>query len=237
MKPRSISILVLALVTLSFLGCKKTEKGEEKRWERGLSSVTELSATYPEFKQALAEQRGKAEAAMKSAEAEEDKKKRVSAMAKANTLLSGGFVGQLKEADARIKTTRKTLVAAAGKPKTPEEKSVFEAAKVQVDTTLASVDVMLKSGAVDAASATAVMKKIDSDLNFAEEALAEVTKSVGNREKTEAKTKADSEASTAAAEKAAAEKVAPWTCEYCSHENAHDAQSCTNCKAARPAKK
>jgi hypothetical protein len=237
MKPRSIAILLLALVTMNFLACKKTEKGESKRWESGLSSYTALSATYPAFKSALAEQRESAEAAMKAAKAQEDKKKRVSAMSKANNLLSGGFVGQLKDVDARIKTTRKTLIATAGKPKTPEEKSVFAAAKVQVDTTLASVEVMLKSGAVDAASASAVMKKVDSDLKFAEDALAEVTKSVGNREQAEAKTAADTKTSEAAAAAAAAEAVAPWTCEYCSHENSHDAKTCTNCKAARPAKK
>lgn len=221
----------------SFLACKKTEKGESKRWESGLSSITELSATYPSFKSALSEQRQTAETAMKAAEAQEDKKKRISAMSKANALLSGGFVGLLKETDARIKATRKSLVAAVGETRTEEEKRVFEAAKVQVDSTLASVEVMLKSGAIDAASATAVMNKIDGDLKFAEEALGEVSKSVDDRKAAESKTAAETQASEAAAAKAAAEQVAPWTCEYCSHENSHDAKTCTNCKAARPAKK
>lgn len=236
MKPMRFSILLVLAVSLGVFGCKKTEKGESKRWDRGTATISELSANYPNFKTALEEQRRSAEMAMSSAEKVEDKKKRIDAMSKANNLLSGGFVGELSSVDGRIKAIRKDLVAAAGEGSTPEEQKLFEAAKLQVEKSLSGVEATLKAGASDTATASAVLKKVDSELKFAAETLAQVTEKVGERKQEEAQAAAEEKASEEAAAQEAAEKVAPWTCEYCSHENPHDATECGNCKAARPAK-
>jgi hypothetical protein len=237
MKPRSLTIVVLALMTFSVLACKKTEKGESKRWDSGLQTIGELSATYPAFKSALEEQRSVAQTAMAAAEKQEDKKARVEAMSKANNLLTGGFIADLQGVDARVKKLRQEMVAVVGTAKTDEEKAVLNEAKIQVDKSLAAIDKTLAAGASDAASASAVLKKIDSDLTFAVGTLGEVTKRVGNREQAETSAAAAKTADEQAATEAATEAVAPWTCEYCSHENPHDATTCANCKAARPTAK
>ena len=223
-------------MTLSLFACKKTEKGESQRWESGQTAITQLSATYPGFKAALAEQRSKAEAAMAEAKKVEDKKARIEAMSKANNLLSGEFVGNLQGADKRIKELRQEMIALAGDATAEDEKKVLAEAKVQVDKTLVEVDKTLMIGAKDVAGAGAVLSKVDADLKFAASTLGQVRKRVSDRKSAEQAASAAKSAGDEASTEAAAEAVAPWTCEYCSHENPHDATTCSNCKAARPTK-
>lgn len=224
-------------MTLGLFACKKTEKGESQRWESSQTAITQLSATYPGFKAALAEQRSNAEAAMTEAKKVEAKKARIEAMSKANNLLSGGFVGNLKGADKRIKDLRQEMVALAGDATAEDEKKVLAEAKLQVDKTLLAVDKSLSTGANDVAGAGAILSKVDADLKFAATTLEQVRKRVSDRKSAEQTATAEKSAGDKAATEAAAEAVAPWTCEYCSHENPHDATTCSNCKAARPTKK
>jgi DNA repair exonuclease SbcCD ATPase subunit len=230
MKRRRTLVALFAVIALSLVACEKTEKGESKRWEQGLTELTELSATYPGFRGAIDLVRSKAESAMETARGISDKEQRIEAMAIANRSLSSGFIGQLRGVDKQIKKLREQVLSLTGDAETDDEKRVLDEAKKQADATFASVDSLLKAGARTPAEASAILEKIDSDLDFAGKALKQVRDRIGARKRAET---AAVEAK-AAADKAAQEAVAPWTCGYCDHENPHDARKCSNCSADRP---
>jgi colicin import membrane protein len=226
--------LAMALVVgLVIAGCKKTEEGEARRWESALRDATELAAAHPGFKKAIEQQKAAAEAAMKAAREVSDKKQRIEAMAKANRMLTSGFVGGLREADAEIKELRQRLVELAGDVGTESEKAALVQARREAERALAAVDRALRSGADSAESARAVVSTIESELELAGKVLASVSKRVSDREReTAAKDKAAAD-EAAAKQKAAEDAVANWTCSYCDHSNVHDATKCANCGAER----
>lgn len=235
MKRSTIVLLAIAIGSL-FAACKKTEEGESRQWKRSLEDLGGLSVTYPGFKAALQDLQSKAERAMDEAIAVADKEARIEAMAKANRMLSTGFTDGLRKADDRIKKLRKRLVDLAGSAATDAEKLSLAEAKTQVEKAIESAETKLRQGASDVATAATVVKNATKDLDFARDALKGVSDRISARVRSEKNAKAaqvDKEAAAAQAEEA---KVAPWTCEYCSHENPHDAAKCSNCGAPKGGK-
>jgi len=229
----SIGLLVALLGVLG--ACKRTEEGESRQWDRAVRELGELSAVYPGFKAALDEVKGGAEAAMSAAQKLSDKEARIAAMAKANQMLTTGFVDGLSKVDERLDEIRKQLVRLAGDATTEEEKRAFEEAKKQVDKALADVEATLRRGARDVAAATALVRDATKNLDFARDALKQIGERIAARKRSEKAAADEKTASEAAADQAAKDAVAPWTCEYCSHENPHDADKCSNCGAPRNA--
>ena len=113
------------------------------------------------------------------------------------------------------------------------EKNMLAEAKRQANKSLRDVDNALKAGATTASAATAVLGKVQSDLDFADRSLRQVRKQVKDR-LSEAKAQ-DKAKTKASADKKASDKkaVADWTCEFCDHKNPHDAKKCSNCGADR----
>jgi len=230
---RRIPVLILLVILSALGGCKRTEEGETRQWERAIRDVGELATVYPGFRAALDEVRVGAESAMTTARKLTDKEARVEAMAKANQMLTTGFVDGLRKIDERIDQLRKQLVRLAGDATTDEEKRALEEAKKQVDKALADVEATIRRGAKDVTGATALVRNATKDLDFARDALKQVADRVSSRKRSEKAAADEKTAADTAADQAAKDAVTPWTCEYCSHENPHDADKCSNCGAPR----
>ena len=234
---RKIALYALVLLVAA-VACKKTEKGENQRWKNGVKTIDELKVWYPGFKAPLEAQLKKAQAAMDAAKAVSDEKQRVKQMSSANNMLTAGFVTQLKDIDAKKKAIQAKIVEVTG---TAGDKSDRASAKQAADNAkkaVQQVEALLKKGAPDAKTANIVLKKAVGDLTAAEQVLATASN-------ISAQKKGPQPAAGKPGTGADAKKVPvtppdpakqPWTCEYCSHENAGDKHSCDNCGAARAKK-
>ncbi len=230
---RKLALCFIAVLAIA--GCKKTVKGESKRWTSNNQTVDELGVLYPNFKKPLEEQRAKAKAAMDAAEKVEEKKKRISQMSSANNLLMAGFVGQLSDVDATKKKIDERIVEVSGKAADQADRMSAQQAAENAKRVLAQVDATLKKGAPDVTSANIILKKVTADLRAAEENLDKAA-SMAQDKQTAKTDKATAE--KAAADKAAQEKKAAetWTCEFCGTVNkTADGNKCGNCGADRPA--
>ena len=95
----------------------------------------------------------------------------------------------------------------------------------------------LAKGASEEGAAAAVVKKIAADLDTAQSAIDKVV-GADKQKKTDADADAKAKAEADTKAKADAEaKVAPWKCEYCGHENAHDLGKCEQCGAPKSEEK
>ncbi|WP_428262386.1 zinc finger Ran-binding domain-containing protein [Haliangium sp.] len=236
-------VIVSLAALLCAAACSKSVEGEGKRWQRNLNSVKELSVLYPGFKGALEAQRATAEAAMKEAEAISGEEQRIEKMAAANQLLDGGFVGQLADVDRTTKKIRELIVTVSGKTKDEADRLSARQAAESAERVLSEVQTTLARGAPDPAAAAVVLKKVSADLRAATSNLDKVARAVRDKERKdeEANAKAgqggDKAAAGATDPKGAggtAPAAATWTCEYCDHQNAAEATTCSNCGAARP---
>lgn len=225
------ALLALFSAILLFAACSKTPEGETKKWEANKKDVNALIAQYPGMKPAL-EARMTTATKTWDAAAGMSGDEQVTKMASANSELGAGFVGQLKGLDAKLKKLRETTAEVAAKAGKDQQLGAKVAAE-DAQKTVTRVEATLKTGAKDEAAATAVMKKILSDIDTAQSALGKVAK-VG-KDKAEKKAgDAKAETDKAATDKAATEaKVADWTCEFCSTANKHDVKSCTSCGAPK----
>ena len=232
MKKLALCCLFLTLVLA--IGCKKSVEGESKTWDRANQTVEELKVLYPGFKAALVEQQTAAKTAMEAAKAVDGEKDKIKQMAAANSLLTGGFVGQLSQVDAAKKKIRSTVVELAGKAADERDKASMEKATQQADQILAEVETTLKRGAKNTTEASVILKKVTADLESAEATLNMVAKTAGDKEAAKAaaaKAEADKIAADEAAAAKAKEPPPPWKCEYCSTDNPAERTACKNCGA------
>lgn len=222
------TLWLLAAMLCVIPACKKTVEGESKRWERNLTQVQELKALYPGFSKALDEQQKKAQAAMEAAKAVGDAEQSAKAMAEANGLLGGGFVGSLAGMDSKLRVIREKMVkattAAGDKTDRQAAKQVTDDAQRQIG----SLDQTLKQGAENAVAASAIVRKVQADLEAIEKNLDHVISAA--TEKKEAVKADPAKADPAAPAPAAAD----WTCEYCQKANPAAAGKCGNCGADKP---
>lgn len=224
----------LTAAALVIGACSKTVEGESKKWEANSAKVTELAAQYPGFKPALEARKQAAKKIHDAADGLEGDAK-IQKLSEANAAMMAGFVDDLDDLDDKIKHLRETRVEAAS-----DDAASRLGAKVAAEDAQKAIDradATLRQGAADEASAAAVLKKIESDLDAAQAAVDKVlTAAKGKKDAAEADKKASEDAKKA--DSAAAEaKVAPWKCEYCGSSNAHDKTSCESCGAARADKK
>jgi DNA repair exonuclease SbcCD ATPase subunit len=230
------ALLVWMMALAMIVGaCSKTVEGESNKWTANSATVTELSAQYPGFKPAI-EARKQAAQKIYDAAAGLDGDAKIEKLAEANTALMNGFVRELDVIDDRMKKLREGRVEAAALA----GDSTQLGAKVAVEDAqkaLDRVEATLKSGAADEASAAAILKKVNADLETAQKALDKLL-AVDKSKKDDAAAAKKTEGDAKAAEAAAADaKVAPWKCEYCGNSNTHDKTSCESCGAARAADK
>lgn len=229
MRAMAIGCVVLLLTVAA---CKKSVEGESKRWTSANRTVDELSVLYPGFKTALEEQRQKAKAAMDAAEAVSDEKQRISAMSAANSMLTSGFVGELRDADQSIKKIRDKVIEVSGKAADESDRLTAKQAADQATQVVTQVEGVLKRGATDAASAGILLKKVTTDLRAAQDTLDRVAKIA--QDKQQAKEAAQQPAAGGTGQAPAEQPAATWTCDHCDHNNPAEATTCQNCGAPHP---
>lgn len=228
---KGLTNCLFALLTALMLllpACSKSVEGESRRWEVNSTRVTELEALYPGFKSVLEARKSSAQQLHEAASglAEEQK---IEKLSEANKALMGGFVGDLVEIEDKIKKLRERRVQAAAET-SEATKLAAQVAAEDAQKAIERAEAALKAGASDEAGATAILKKVNADLDTAKAALDKVLKADKAK-----KDEAEASKKEAAAEKAEEEaKVAPWKCEYCSSENPHDVKSCNSCGAPKP---
>lgn len=228
----SFIFLLAALMLVTSVSCKKTEKGETKVFERNKRQVAELKALHPKFAPALDEQLKRAEAAMESAKAIGDEGDRVKKMVQVNRMLSGGFVSDLAAVDRierqlREKLTRVNL-SAVGR----SQRRAVEQAHSDVHRTLKDVRRVLDRGAQDATSATAVLRKVREDIEAADRNLDHLLKATEGRGGAKARAASSSGGAPVSGAPAAME-APPWKCEYCGNRNDGKLLKCPSCGASR----
>lgn len=229
----SRALFVLLTAFMMVVGaCSKSVEGETKRWTANSTRVSELSAQYPGFKAAI-EARKVAAQKLRDAADGLDGDAKIAKLSEANTALMATFVDDLDELDDRVKRLREARVEAAAKAGDSSSQLGAKVAAEDAQKTLDRIDGILKTGAADEAAAAAVLKKIETDLDTAQAAVDKVL-AIDKEKKDEAAAAKKSEVdSKAAADAKAAAQVAPWKCEYCGSENAHDDASCKSCGAAK----
>jgi hypothetical protein len=233
-------VVALGAGLLVAASCKKTVEGENQAWTNNLAQVQTLAATYPGFANALHEQQKTAEAAMAAARELSDKEASAKKMADANSLLSDGFVSTLSRLDSRQKELRGKLITASMEAEHAADAAGAKAATDDAQRILRNLDDALKAGAPDAATATAVLRKIDGDLSTAASNVDRVLAAAKARKAELAKangaTGATTPANGAAAPAAPAVKV-QWKCSYCNNMNDDSRTKCEHCGAPRSAPK
>lgn len=223
--------MVVLSLGLAISACSKSVEGETKRWASNSARVTELGALYPGFKGAI-DARAQSAKKIYDAAAGLEGDAKISKLSEANSALMKGFVDELDDLEAKVKSLREARVEAAAKASDGTQLGAKVAAE-DAQKALDRVDAALKAGAADEAGAAAVLKKIESDLDTAQSALDKVLAvQQAKKDEADAAKKAESDAKSSAAAADAA-KVAPWTCAYCGSKNAHDKTSCDSCGAAR----
>ena len=230
MRTKALLVVVLAAGMLS-AACKRTVEGEDQAWTANVKRVQELAAQYPGFAGALHEQQKRAEDAMTAARATSDKEQAAKQMGAANGMLNEGFVYTLGQLDSRTRALRQKLVDTTTATEHGSDQAGAKVATDDAQRILKNVDDALKTGAPDAASATAVLRKIDGDVSSASSNLDRVIASAKSRKQEAAKAAAATGASGTSGAPAAA---ATWKCTYCGHVNDATAKKCTECGAPRP---
>jgi len=234
----------LWVVVLGFgllAGCTKTVEGENKAWLRNVQRVGEMSATYPAFATALAEQKKRAEDAMAAARAVSDKEQSAKKMSEANDLLETSFVNTLSNLDGKQKSLRTKLISATTEAEHASDQAGARAAVEDAQRILRNFDDAIKAGAPTADAAQVVVRKIDGDLSSATTNVDKVISAAKARKDAAAKPGAPGAPGTAAAPGGAPPAPgAPvpkpqWKCEYCKAMNDDSRTTCSSCGAAKPA--
>ena len=238
MRTKALLVVVLAAGMLS-AACKRTVEGEDQAWTANVKRVQELAAQYPGFAGALHEQQKRAEDAMTAARAVSDKEQAAKQMGAANGMLNEGFVYTLGQLDPRSRALRQKLVDATTASEHGSDQAGAKIATDDAQRILRNVDDTLKTGAPDAAGATAVLRKVDGDLSSASSNLDRVIASAKARKQEAAKAAAATKTGASGASGAPGAPGAPvaaatWKCTYCGHVNDATAKKCTECGAPRP---
>jgi hypothetical protein len=227
MRVKQVGALVAGMLLAT--ACKKPVE-EPKDWQRNVREVQQLSARYPGFATALAQQIKLSTAAMEEAKGLSDREAAARRMSEASGMLTGGFVYRLGQMDATIRRVREKInTAARGGPDQMDVTSseAVEAAQKVINAT----EALLNSGAGDPTGANAILSRADLDLQSVSTGL---DRSIGAGSK-------KAEAAPAVAGKAAAASAAQappppgmWKCKFCQHVNDDSAKSCPTCGAPGP---
>ncbi len=228
---RIVAVWVAALLLL-VSGCKKSVEGETAAWDSNLAQAKELAAQYPGFKPAIEARIAAAQKLRDEADGLGEEAK-IAKLSEANSTLRKDFVSDLAGLDDKLKKLREKRAEAAAKAGDESSRLGAKVAAEDAKGALDRAEATLAKGASDEAAAAAVLKKVVADIDAAQSAVDKVM--AADKEKkdgadADAKAKAEADAKAKADADA---KVAPWKCEYCGHENPHNAGKCEGCGAPK----
>jgi hypothetical protein len=233
MNSRNVVAVVSIALALAGTACKRTQEGESKAWDRNIVRAQELSALYPGFAPAIQAQLAKAKSAMDAARAVSSPEEAAKKMAEANSLLSGGFMGGLGGAEAKVKQVREKIAAASASVPAGPEAEAIRPVVAEAQRALGAVDEAFRRGASEPIAAAAIVRKADGELADAAASLDRVVDAAKKRQ--EAAKAAPGSAATAAGAASAAPKAVPatWKCSYCGRVQEGTGSRCSGCGAAR----
>jgi hypothetical protein len=241
MKRSLISLLTVATaITLIGSGCGKSIEGEGKKWDRNVAKAQETVVIYPGFGTILAAELAAAEAAMANTDTAADKKARAKQMATANAMLSKGTFGLLRGIESDIKDVQRTIISASSKAMDHNDRMAAEQAADLAKTALAQANALLKKGATDSVTTTALLKRAKGSLEQAKAGLRQVIQSIDRKKKAAVNAarpkpapKTTTKRAPSTVKAAPAKTKKPWKCKYCGSLSADKVLKCKSCGAGR----
>lgn len=234
MKTKGIAVGLGLVALLSVFSCKKSPEAEAKSWERNTRHAQELSALYPGFVPAIKAQQALAQAAMDAARAISSPEEAARKMSEANGLLTGGFVGGLSSLDGKVRKVREKITSVSASATAGPDQAAAQATVTEAQRVLSGVEAALKQGATEPVGATAIVRKIETDLSSTTSSLDALLDAAKKRQEA---AKTPQAAAAGAAVPAAAAAAAPvpetWKCGYCARQNESAAAKCKGCGAAK----
>lgn len=109
--------ILLALFTLIIYSCGPSVEGESKSWKRNVEQLKKLKADYPGYVKVIDARIAEAKKVYDAASSIKDEKEKAAKMSQANSMLSTGCVGNLKNMKSKIKEvkSKKKELKALGK--------------------------------------------------------------------------------------------------------------------------
>ena len=229
MKLHTLIFRIAALLVL-FSACKKTLEGESSKWTRNQEKINQLKVQYPGFSQALNTTYTEASGLMDQTQNMADGEEKIAQMAKANSLLSSGWISDLERIEGKKSDLRKKVTDINLSSMDAADMIAAEFTVKNADRTLQNIDNSLRNGATDPNSAASLLSTLQSQLTDAGKDMDKIIANMASKEK-KAEEKAQDDKQQAQDEK---ESVADWKCAYCEKMNPHDARECSGCGAGKP---
>ncbi len=227
------ALLMILLVAIASVSCKKSVESEKKAWEANLKRVSQLTFEFPQFTNVLKEQTALAQKLMDEAATIADEKSKIQKMADANSMILATFVRNLEEIKSLKTKIRNKIIDVRGL-KTVQQNEIMMANQAMSDGERIIYNCEMKLNTVISTrnDADAVTSLVLSDLRMAESTLDRVIAMVKDREDKE-KAAQQQQIDKANADKAAKEKSeSPITCKYCGAVNLPTATICKGCGAS-----
>lgn len=236
MRMRGIVVAVVGLaIALGTTTCKKTQEGETKNWDRNNRRIEELIALYPGFAPAIRTQLAQAQAGMDAAKGISNAQESARKMSESNSMLSGGFIGSLGDVANKVKKIREKVMTASSFAPAGTDQLAARTVVADAQRVLMAVDESLRRGAADPVAATAVLRRVDSDLSDAARNLDRFIDASKKQQEAAKGTPAAAPAAALGAAGAEAPKAvaAQWKCKYCGKMQEDSARKCKSCGASR----
>lgn len=223
--------LVLSVILMFAVSCKKTVDSEKKSWEYNLKKITKLSYEYPSFKTILAGQQSKAEAVMKESESISDEKAKIKKMSEANSLLKVAFIRNLEKITSTKESITSKSVKVRGMSMPYEKRRGADQAVFAGERAITDADIKLKNSVTNTGEADALSSLVLTTLRSAESNLTSIISEVEALKAAEKKKEQQVQAAKAKVEKEKAEAAKPIKCEYCGTINPANSTTCKSCGA------
>ncbi len=230
---KKTALLITTVMILA--GCKASVEGETKRWTTNKQKVQTMTALHSSFKKPLKQQLKKATALFDAAKEIGDKEQSAKKMARANSMLASGIVGKLESVDRKKKKLRDKIVTATTKARAKSDRLAAKLAAKDARRVLREVDRRLEDGASSVSAATAVLTRLNSDLDGSLRRMDKVIRSAKQKLKAKKgkKGKKGKPGAAPADRKAKPAAAGKWKCEYCDKMHADKLKKCPNCGADR----
>ncbi len=229
--------LLVTAVLLFTVACKKTVESEKKAWDRNLKKIESLSFEYPNFKNALQEQRKKAEAVMKAADSITKEEDKIKKMAEANKTINAAFVSNLSSIKSQKQSLRDKIVSVRGLKMEMNERFAVNRAISDADRAVMDAEDKIRQDIENISQAESLTSLVLSDLKAADASLESASRRVKDRIASEKRIEDEKKQVVQKQEADKKELAKPIKCPYCGTINAATNINCKSCGAPLPKKK
>jgi len=223
--------ITLLLISLTFLvfSCKRTVEGEKNAFNSNVKDVKSLALDFPSFKSVIDEQVTKAEAAFKESENISNEEQKIAKMAEANSLLTSGFIYDLK----KVKSMKTDVQSKIGKIKgltlKDNDRSFAYEMINQANQTITTTNNMLMMQVMSIADAEVAAKKGVNELDLSLKNLDKIISS--NQTQNNQTNNQNNNQNNQNNNQNNQTTVKTVKCEYCATENESANSNCKNCAA------